>query len=267
MYDLKDTVPLGVDVLDVDGDPTAAGSVVLTIDLPDGTTVTPAVGSPTTGRYEVDFVPTMPGRHAVRWVSTDPSTEFNDVFDVRPQSPRYMISLAQAKRHLNLTTAEHDEELRGHIEAVTAAIELYLHETVVRRSVVEKHVLRRPGSALMLEQHPVVSLTSVQSLDGATTWDLASLDVDTDTGLLSTITGRLSGTVVVTYVAGRSIIPANYSRAAELVVEEMFGPQRAAGAGPPGSPGGGDEREPNDYGVVIPPMAVELLGVSAPLVG
>jgi uncharacterized phiE125 gp8 family phage protein len=268
MFDLGDTVPLSVDVLDSDGAAAVAGSVALSVELPDGTTVTPTITNPTVGRYEVDYVPTVAGRYAVRWTSTVPATAHTDVFDVRPAAPRYMISLAQAKAHLNITSTSHDEELRGHIEAATAAIELYLNETVVRRTVVEKHTLPRPAASLVLDEHPVVALTSVESLDGATTWSGAALDVDGTTGVLRVTTGAaLSGTVVITYVAGRSIVPANYSRAAELVVEQLYGPQRSAGAGPPGSPGGEEGMEPDDYGVVIPAAAINLLGVSAPLVG
>lgn len=265
--DLGDTVPLKFTVLD-DGAPAVPATITLTIELPDGTTVTPTVASPDTGRYEADYVPAAAGRYAVRWTSTEPATAFTDVFDVRPAAPRYMIGLAQAKAHLNITSTDHDEELRGHIEAATAAIELYLHEAVVRRTVVEKHTLPRPMTLLILDEHPVVSLTSVQSLDATTTWDLAGLDVDGSTGLVQVVSGgALSGTVVVTYVAGRSMIPANHSRAAELVVEQLYSPQRSPGAGPPGSPGGEELLEPDDYGVVIPAAAISLLGVSAPLVG
>lgn len=267
-FDLGDTVPLSVDVLDADGAPTAAASVTLTLDLPDGSALTPLVSNPSTGRYEVDFVPAVPGRFGVRWTSTDPATAYSDVFDVRPAAPRYMISLAQAKRHLNITSTLHDEELRGHIEAATSAIELYLGETVVRRTVVEQHTLDRPTSAIALDQYPVVSLTSVAALNGSVSWDVGSFDLDRSTGMLRAAgAGGLSGTVVVTYVAGRSEVPANYARAAEIVVEHLYGPQRSAGAGPPSAPGGEEALAPDDYGTVIPPMAINLLGASAPPVG
>lgn len=264
-FDLGDTVPLTFDVEGADGSTTA----VLTIELPDGTPATPTPTSPSLGRYEVSFPPTQAGRHGVRWTSTAPASAHADVFDVRPAAPRYLISLADAKRHLNMrsTRTTDDEELRGHIEAATEAIELYLREAVVRRPEVDKVKLRRHTSQLMLDHRPVVSLTSVVSLDGTTTWDVADLDVDTDTGLLSVVSGpALSGTVLVTYIAGRSVIPPNYSRAAELVVESLVCGQRAPAVGPPATPGGEAELEPDDYGVVIPPKARELLGASAPLV-
>lgn len=266
-YDLGDTVPLGIDVLDADGDPTAALTAVLTVDQPDGTAVTPTVTNPSVGRYEVDYVPAQAGRHGVRWVSTGPAAAFSDAFDVRPGAPRYLISLADAKRHLNITSSAHDEELRGHIEAATATIEQYLHEVVVRRTAVQKVGLRRRASQVALDHYPVVSLTSVESLDGATTWDVADLDVD-DVGILTVQAGSaLSGTVVVTYVAGRSVIPPNYARAAELVVECLYEAQRDAGAGPPARPGGEDELAPDPYGVVMSPKVRELLGVTGPMVG
>lgn len=86
-FDLGDTVPLAVDIADAAGDPTAAGSVVLTIELPDGTSITPDVDNPSVGRYVCDFVTTQAGRHAFHWNSVEPSSAFADVFDVRPGLP------------------------------------------------------------------------------------------------------------------------------------------------------------------------------------
>lgn len=269
-YALGSTVPLTIDIVDADGAATDASTVVLTVELPDGTTVEPTVTNPTTGRYQADYVPTTEGRYAVSWASTSPGSASADVFDVRALRPRYLISLADAKAHLNMSPSStvDDAELLGHIEAATSAIEDYLGETIVRTVVVEKRTLTRQAQVL-LRSHPVVSLTSVVSLDGATTWDVADLDLDVTTGLVRTITGpQVAGDVVITYVAGRSVIPANYARAAEIVVANLWEAQRKVAAGPaPGPLAPEDEIVTDQYGTAIPPVARQLLGAPAVFVG
>lgn len=261
-YDLGDVVPLTFTVIGATESTTAA----LTLELPDGTSATPAVTGPVAGVFSVDYAPAAEGRYGVRWVSASPAQATSDVFDVRPPAPGYMISLADAKAHLNLTTTVYDEELRGHIEAATSAIEQYLGEVVVRRTVVETLQVRGRTSAVSLGYIPVLSLTSVASLDGATTWDVDDLDVS-DAGTLTVQSGAaLSGPVVVTYVAGRSSIPANYALAAKMVVETLYRSQRAPAVGPPVSPVSEMALEPDPYGVVMSSKVRELLGVSGPLV-
>ena len=260
-FDVGDTVPLAADIADAAGAPTAASSVVLTVELPDGTTVTPEVSSPSTGRYVCDFVTTQAGRHAFHWNSTAPSSAFADVFDVRPGLPRYIISLADAKAHLNITSTRHDEELRAHIEAATDAIETYLGEVVVRRPVTEWVTLRNENR-IALSHWPVIAVTAATGSSGVL--DVSGWTVE-DTGLVNLPT-RMSGALTVTYTAGRSIIPAGYIAAAKMVVECLYGPQRNPGAGPPGRPGGEEVETIDPYGVVMSPKVRELLGVTGPAV-
>jgi hypothetical protein len=256
-YDPGDTVELTYSPERADANTTA----VLTLELPDGTSETPTVSGPTDGQFVVSYVPEQAGRYGVRWVASAPADATSDVFDVREQFPRYLLSLADAKRHLNITSSRHDEELRGHVEAATGAVEYYLGQAVVRRPVTERLSLSR-ASRIMLERFPVISVTSA-TLDGdeadVSEWYVSPV------GALE-LSSAMSGELEVTYVAGRSIIPAEYLRAAEMIVEGLYKSQRKPAAGPPASPGGMAELEPDDYGVVIPPKARELLGVSGPQV-
>ena len=68
--DRSDSVPIAVDVRDSAGALTTAGSVTLTIPLPDGTTATPTVTNPptVTGEYRYTYVPVQVGQHAWRFV-------------------------------------------------------------------------------------------------------------------------------------------------------------------------------------------------------
>ncbi len=69
-YDLGDVASLAVAITDSAGAAANAGAVVLTVTLPDGTTVTPTVTNAATGSYTASYTPTLPGRHGVRWVAT-----------------------------------------------------------------------------------------------------------------------------------------------------------------------------------------------------
>lgn len=261
---LGSTVPLTFTVSNADGEPANALTAALTIGLPDGTTTSPALTNVDPGVYTADYVPAMAGRFTVYAVTTGPATSFADVFDVRPAAPPYMVSLASVKRALNmsLTRTADDNELLGHIEAATGAVEEFLGETVVRRTVVERHDLDRPAAALGLRRYPVVAVASIASVDAATTY--SGFTVDGATGVVTAGTTRFAGSLLVTYTAGRSEIPAHYLRAAELVVANMWEEQRQPGPGPRSAE---EALDVDRYGTVIPPRVRELLGSDAPMVG
>src|SRR5690349_18484312 len=105
-YDISDSVPIAWDVLDASGNPANAGAVTLTVTKPDGTEDTPAVTNPpaTTGQYRVTYVPTVEGRYTWRAVTTTPNTAYQDVFDVRESTSPGLVSLADAKAQLKITT-------------------------------------------------------------------------------------------------------------------------------------------------------------------
>jgi len=265
-YDLGDTVPLTTEITDAAGVLVNASGVVCTIGLPDGTSVTPSVSSPSTGRYTVDFVATIPGRHTERWTSTSPAAARSDVFDVRAATPAYIVSLADAKQHLNMsaTSTKDDEELRGFIEAATEVVEELSGEVVVRRTVIERKPLR--GGRVALSYTPVVSLTSIAATDGTLTSDQAGWDVDPDTGILTALPGATAwyGDAVFTYIAGPAIIPARYTRAALMILKHMWESQRSQ-VGSSRNPIGGQSRGGDDdnfvysLGYAIPRAAAELL--------
>lgn len=270
-YDLGDLVPLTVTIKDAAGTPTDATTVTLTITLPDGTTVTPTVTNPpaTTGVYTYDYPTVHAGRHAYRWTSAEPQAAHADVFDVRPAAPPYLVSLASAKEQLNITTTTtHDEELRQMVEAATHAVEKHLDMAVVRRTVVERRNMRNPATyrdpdilqSFTLAYKPILSLTSVVSADGTTTWDVADMR-GTDAGVVEVLDGAaVSGPVVITYQAGLQVIPANYLEAAETIIQHLWQTQRGTQGGP--RPGGMDTSGLGftSYGYSIPNAALEHLG-------
>lgn len=218
MIDLGDTYELAAECRNAAGGLADATIVSLTVTKPDGTVDVLAPANPpvVAGSYTYPYVTTQPGRHTVVWSFTGgvPAQASSDVFDVASASPVALVSLAAAKKHLGipLTVTVHDEKLRGLIASITDVIE-GITGTVVRRTFVETYS-GRGEPALVLLHRPVVSVTSVTE-DGVTVppadYSAAS------SGLLTRVSGyRASGqwadgidNIVVTYEAGRALVPAS----------------------------------------------------------
>jgi hypothetical protein len=244
-----------------------ATAVTATVTKPDDTTASATVTHVTTGLYSVTYVTTMAGQHSIRIVATGtPARSTGDVFAVRSNSPVAILSLSDARDHLNMEPGDtvDDEELRGFIEAATVAVENYTHEAIARRSVTQVRDVAW-GSQVALGVRPVLSVTSIVSTDGTTTWDPDNLDLDNTSGVLSYRTGGLLwGRVVVTFVAGYEVIPANYLLAAKIIVGHLWETQRMPTMGR-SAPGFGGEETPWTAegvrsGYALPNRAVELLG-------
>lgn len=272
-YDLGDTLPFSAKLYDKD--PTQGGvlvnaqSAALTITLPDGTTTAPSVTNPpaVTGTYEYPYASTQEGPHQGRWVFTLPggaTTTYVEMFDVRPAYPRYIISLADAKAQQNIDSNAQDEELRPFIEATTAVIERHTGKTIVRKTITER-VCASWSNELWLNHRPILSVTSIATTDGLTTWNVGAsyVDIDPDLGRIRVLSGNYwSGNLVVTYVAGMTSIPPEYTMAARIIVQHLWQTQR--GSGGPAIPGGMDVTP--GLGYAIPNRALELLGPTPPMV-
>jgi hypothetical protein len=231
-YDLGAAVPLAVTVTDAAGTAADATTIVLTVGLPDGTAVTPAVTNPpaTTGQYSYVYTPAQAGRHTVGWVTTAPAFAHTDVFYVRAASTPALVSLADVKAHLNIpaSTTTHDAELRDAILTAGDVVEGIVG-AVGRRTVTETHSGRgRPG--LVLRDGPAISITSVTE-DG-TAVASGGYTLDDDTGILYRVSGYSDlawpvgrRNVVVTYVVGRSAVPPAISEAVKDLVRINFRPQ------------------------------------------
>ncbi|WP_406730896.1 hypothetical protein [Streptomyces sp. NBC_01794] len=207
----------------------------------------------------VDYVTTQAGRHSVRWVFTTPANAYTDSFDVREAAPPAILSLADAKKHLNKTTTTDDDEIRGWVESVTAGIE-GLCGPVVVRTVVERHDDRRVP-VICLRQTPILSLTSVVAiLTGGTTYTVGDLDVDSTTGVVQRLDGgSLTGPLRVTYTAGRRIVPAAITSAAKIILQHLWRTQQGPGR-PQLGVGDFDVTEPAaGFGYAIPNRALQLL--------
>lgn len=270
MYDVGDVVPLGLQVTDADSQPADGGTVVVTVGLPNGTTATPTVNHPTLGQYTADYTATLEGLHTVSWVVTGANaTAYRDVFNVREITDQ-VIALAEARLQLRLTTTDRDDDLRMFIAAATVAVEDHTRAKLVRRTITGERHYRACGH-LILNRTPALSLTNVATLDGATTWDVANLDLDPDTGIVSALSGPgLYGDLKVTYVCGKQIIPANELLAVRIITEHLWQTMRPfSNASIPTVGALEDSLDARSGGLVgfaIPNRALELLGKPGPLV-
>lgn len=275
MADLGDLVPLGIQVRDEDGNLANASSVTLTITKPDNTTANIAVDNPPSimGEYTADYLPVDEGRYLVRWVTQGPAAAFTDSFDIRDMGKRSIISLAEAKAHLNMSQSrtKDDEELRAMIEAATSVVERHRNEIVARRTFVE-HAVMGTSSRMALMHTPVISVTSIVDSSGAV-FDPAGWVLDGQNGTLTKAGGGWSrnADLVVTYEAGYAQIPAHYLLAAKIIMAHLWQTQRIQQVGPQPTLGGASRRDeqivtPSGLGFAIPHRAIELLGTRPSIV-
>ncbi|MER5601516.1 hypothetical protein [Streptomyces sp. NPDC002265] len=260
-FDLGAMVPLGTTVTDASGSPANAGSMAVTITLPDRTTLTvDPVAPAATGVYAYDYLTVQPGRHAVRWVATGINAgAYTDVFDVREAVPPTILSFLEAKRHLKKTDTRDDDEIRDWNEACTRAVEQFVGPVAMRTVVEDARFTSARAVALTLV--PAVELTSVAALvTGGTSYDVDDLHLDGTTGLVTRLDGgTLYGPLRFTYVVGRSIVTANIRGAARIILQHLWRTRQG-----PGRP----QRGTDDYdvtepipglGFAIPNRAMQLL--------
>lgn len=273
--DLGDVYRLSYRNTAPDGSLINAASVSGTVTLPDGTGSVFGPVTPTgLGIYFYDFTTTQVGRHVARWVATGTGAgSTSEMFDVRPGDPGYLISLTDAKRALNMDVADtsNDEEIRALLEGVTATVENYRGETIVRRTVTEyvsgrRQVTRR---RLVLTRPPVISLTSVIRPYDAFTWAATdAILVDPNSGIIVSYGTPFYGDMVVTYLAGYAVIPGNYVEAAKIILRHLWETQQTPGMASPVFGSGGSDVTPGiaGMGYAIPNRAAELLGGRGPMI-
>ena len=245
-YDLGDMVTLAVNVRNAAGTLTAPSALVCTITLPDGTSATPTVTTLAAGQYTTDYLPTQAGWHAVRWVSTSPTNAYTDSFTVYSDSP--LVSLADAKAFLNITSSSSDDELRAFILKATDIAERRTGRRFRASTFVESYSAR--DEVVVLRQFPVVSVTSVVE-DGVTLTAGTDYVVDTTNGTVvrGTSTSSLqwaegNNNITITYRAGA--INATAQQLVEELTRHLWRTQRGAS---PMSMGNGDDFVPGSSNI------------------
>ncbi len=224
-YDISDSVPIAWDVKDAAGALVTASTAVLTVTLPDGTTASPAVPVPSVaGQYRVTYIPSVQGRYTWRAVTTVPNTAYGETFDVREADSPALLSLADAKAQLKITSTTSDEELRGYLDAATAVVESYVGP-IVRRTYTRR-INMRYRRYIHLPHTNVTAITGLTLVaDGSTPIALNALTVDPGPGIVSFKTpGGIFpyNDMDITYTVGQSYVKANWILAAGIIVQHLW---------------------------------------------
>jgi hypothetical protein len=175
-----------------------------------------------------------------------------------------IVTLADAKDQLNIPADDtsQDLELQRFVEAVTAPIERELGRVVEPRTVTDEIGVTGSVTSFLLRSVPVISLTSLVSIDGTQTWSIepSVTHVDAESGRVTLLSGPpFTGTVMAIYQAGMTVIGANIQLAALITIQHLWETQRGRmGA----IPGGGDIAMPAGY--ALPNRACELLDSPLP---
>lgn len=268
------------------GNPADAVSVqpVLTITLPDLTTVTPAVTHAGTGTYTAVYKTVQAGHHTVAWSCADPTYPggYADEFDVWSLSSTNVLSLADAKAILSLAPSNtaYDDLVQKVLASVTAWLEWYCG-AVVPQTVVEE--LRAGGLAVQLSRPPVTGLvawTQVPPQFAAdtsrvvpsppspmfpvlvygVTYPLSQLYCDPRKGIVRHTSGLpfYYGPYLWQYTAGYSNIPHGIRFAADVVLRHLYAIERG-GAGVAAAGMADAETTETPFGFAVPNRAIESL--------
>ncbi|WP_433520141.1 hypothetical protein ACQP2T_63415 (plasmid) [Nonomuraea sp. CA-143628] len=277
-FDLGDPVPLSVTITNASGTPENAGSVSLTITLPDGTTHIEASLPGTAGVYHYDYATVQAGLHLVRWLATGANASaYAEIFDVEPADGAPFISLADQKHHLRMdpSRTEDDEALRWFVGAGCQMIEDRMGH-VSPQSVVMDVSARR--GVIVLPERPVIAVISVVRLPGGEVVPLADALAGIDGYTLVNSEGILRvpawcGDVRVTARLGRSPLPQNFRLAGLDLIKHLWqGSQHNQAGGRPAL-GDSDAIVASVRPFAMPYRVMELLGLKKdqerdePLVG
>jgi len=241
VYDLGDVVALGITITDANGAPANATTVVVTITLPDGTSVTPSVTNSGTGLYDASYSPTLQGRHLVRWVATGTNASaYTDEFTVRDLTALPVVSYDSVLAHLNIPAASaNEEEIRRFIDAAQDLAENYVGAVLGRRTFTEYY--DGQTDIIRLRNPRAISITEV--IEVGTTLDSSQYQLDPTGQRLMRLTAAsltastsvaygywASGVnaVKVTYVAGYAITPPAVQQGVLEIIRHLWSTQRGA---------------------------------------
>ena len=175
-----------------------------------------------------------------------------------------VVTLAEAKTHLNITATTNDTELQAFIDRAEAA----LGQRVGPLGPISK-TERVPGwrTVLRLSFTPVISLTTVTSVEGT----------QVPVGQLTALSGgRVEFTQVgyfpsrfydVTYQAGRSTLPDDLKLAVLELVRHLWGTQRGGSVRPGSAPSDAMSNTIPGAAYLFPFRVEQLIAPHVPVLG
>lgn len=136
-----------------------------------------------------------------------------------------VLSLGDARKHLNITGFDHDDELQDVIDAAEAVL---AHHVGPLEPTTVTEVVAGGTTILPLNTLPVISVTSVTSAAGAAS---TGLSTDLSDGLVTYTSGATFGSpgkYTVVYQAGRTTCPADLLLAVKELTRHLWESQRGA---------------------------------------
>lgn len=144
-----------------------------------------------------------------------------------------VLSLADAKTHLNITVPTYDAELQTFIDSAESVLAQHCGPLA---ATAKTERLRGGRAALALRTTPAISLTTVTPADGAAL-SIADLHLDQSSGVVTYNSGATFGARYydVAYSAGRATCPGDLLLAVKELVRHLWESQRGGGTRRPGS--------------------------------
>lgn len=171
-----------------------------------------------------------------------------------------LVTLAEAKRQLDIDGAANDTELQLYVDSLDSVIEGYVG-VVEPRTVTD--TITGGGPALCVLHPPLLSVTSLAGgVGGAISYPVGTLTVNGPAGIVGRLDGSCfpAGPYTVTYQAGRTAVPPTIKLAALILLQHLWRTQYGASRVPVG---GADDWSMNDpvpgFGYAVPNRVLQLL--------
>jgi hypothetical protein len=240
-------------------------TVTLTAISPVGGTTTPSV-SEAAGVYSASLVTGQPGQYQLSWaMSDDPGLTFTDVLNVWPEHPRYLLSLADARKAATGRTAASSED---------STIQLFNASGTVVIEDVAGSVIPAPETQVTDGGRPAINLWKRLAADadvtvtvnGTALVEESDFIVDRTAMIIyagsRTSPGRFSDgrlNVSITYTSGVVTLPPNIEQAAiELIRHQYQVGHQAVHAEWSHDPSGDDTLEATPSGFLLPRRVIQL---------
>jgi hypothetical protein len=172
-----------------------------------------------------------------------------------------LLTLAEAKAQLDITTDTEDAELQAYIDALTAPIERHIGPVEVREFT---ETVEGRSASVCLSHIPAVALVSVEpAVEEGDALDLSRLVLDGVTGIVRYRGGSFAGALWrFVYTAGRTEELPTVNLAARILLQHLWRTQYGASRGMSGI-GGGDDYNVTEpvagWGYAIPNRVLQLL--------
>jgi len=280
-----DPAPLTFTLTDAAGNPAdpVVTQPVLTVTLPDQTTVTPTVTHAGTGIFTAVYKTVQAGHHLVSWTCADATYPGGDAdeFDVWSLTSTNVLSRADAKAILSIAPANtaFDDLVDKVNGSVTSWLEWYCGALVPQVVTEELRSgglvvqLSQPNNATLLAWTQVPSQFSADTsrvvpappspmfpvLVFGVTYPLSQLYCDPVKGIVRHTSGLpfYYGPYIWRYSAGDPVVPQPVRLAGSIVLRHLYGFERGGSA--VAVAGADEETTMTPFGFAVPNRAIEVL--------